>query len=384
MRAMAGPNPTRPTRVLIVMPSWIGDAVMATPALRVIRELLPGAFLGALVRPGIDQVLAGTDFFDEVHVGRALGAMGPKRLAAKARPRRYDTALLLTNSFSTALITRLAGIQRRIGYERDARTFLLTDYISPQRRREVEPFSRSATNPSAWAPVPACAYYFRLATYFLKSIGLSPGEMGPLELATTSGEERAAAEILTAAGIPAERQHATPMAMLNPGANNPAKRWPADRFAALADELATRHGMTVLINGAPGEAALTSEIAGLCSAGTPVVELPRLGITIGALKALVRRCRILVTNDTGPRHIAAAFGVPVVTLFGPTDHRWTTIPFEDEIEVLADPGLPEEEVANDHPERCRIENIGLGDIVAATTTLLRGGVASRSASEAGS
>jgi heptosyltransferase-2 len=358
--------------LLIVMPSWIGDAVMATPALRVLRELLPGAFIGALLRPGIDQVLAGTDFFDETHVGRALGAMGPKRLAAKARPRRYDTALLLTNSFSTALITRLAGIPRRVGYERDARTFLLTDHITPPRRRDVEPFKRSSTDPSAWAPVPACEYYFRLATYFLRSIGLTPGEMGPLELATTPGEERAAAEILVAAGIPAERQHATPLAMLNPGANNPAKRWPPDRFAALADELARRHGMTILINGSPGEAALTSEIAGLCAEGTPVVELPRLGITIGALKALVRRCRIMITNDTGPRHIAAAFGVPVVTLFGPTDRRWTTIPFEDEIEVLADPTLPEQEVSNDHPDRCRIDHIGLGDIVAAANSLLRG------------
>lgn len=355
------------------MPSWIGDAVMATPALRVLRELLPGAFIGALVRPGIDQILAGTDFFDEIHVGHALGAMGPKRLAAKARPRRYDSALLLTNSFSTALIARLAGIPRRIGYERDARTFLLTDHITPPRRRDVEPYCRSSTNPGAWAPVSACEYYFRLASYFLRSIGLTPTEMGPLELATTPSEERAASEILTGAGIPPERQHATALAMINPGGNNPAKRWPPDRFASLADELARRHSMTILINGSPGEAALASDIGALCRGSTPVVELPRLGITLGALKALIRRCRIMVTNDTGPRHIAAAFGVPVVTLFGPTDHRWTTIPFEDEIEILSDPTLPEQEVANDHPDRCRIDHIGLGDVVAASKSLLRGG-----------
>ncbi|MCA9307088.1 MAG: hypothetical protein KDA16_11170, partial [Phycisphaerales bacterium] len=80
----------------------------------------------------------------------------------------------------------------------------------------------------------------------------------------------------------------------------------------------------------------------------------------------------MVTNDTGPRHIAAAFGVPVVTLFGPTDKRWTTIPFKDEIEIDADPTLPEEEVANDHPQRCRVSNIALQDVVNAADTLLSG------------
>lgn len=368
------PSPSaKPSRLLIVMPSWIGDAVMATPALRVIRELLPGSLIGGLVRPGVDQVLAGSELLDELHVGRALGTMGPKRLAAKARPRRYDAALLLTNSFSTALITRLAGIPRRIGYERDARTFLLTDHLTPPRRRDVEPYRRSSTDPGAWAPVPACEYYFRLATHFLESLDLGPGDMGPLELATTPSEERAGSEILSSAGIVPERQHSTALAMLNPGANNPAKRWPADRFAAVADELARRHGMTILLNGAPGEAPLVAEIASMCAPETPIVALPRHGITIGTLKAIVRKCRIMVTNDTGPRHIAAAFGVPVVTLFGPTDPRWTTIPFEDEVELVADPTLPEEEVANDHPERCAIERIGVGDVVAAAGGLLRGG-----------
>ena len=75
---------------------------------------------------------------------------------------------------------------------------------------------------------------------------------------------------------------------------------------------------------------------------------------------------------SGPRHIAAACGVPVVSLFGPTDHRWTTIPFEDEIELVADPTLPEEEVSNDHPERCSIDRIALDDVIAASEKLLRG------------
>jgi heptosyltransferase-2 len=358
-------------RLLIVMPSWVGDAVMATPSLRVLRELLPGAFIGGLVRPGIESVIAGTSFFDEVHIGRALGVMGPKRLAGKARPRRYDTALLLTNSFSTALVTRLAGIPRRIGYDRDGRHILLTDHIEAPRRRDTEPYKRSDTNPGAWAPIPACDYYFALAAHLLATAGLDAGDMGPLELVATPEDELGAAELLQRAGIPMERQRATPLALLNPGGNDDAKRWPPDRYAALADYLAEHRGMTVLLNGSPNETALVQDIADRCAHATPI-NLPEHGITLGTLKGVMKRCRFLVTNDTGPRHIAAAFGIPVVTLFGPTDHRWTTIPFADEIRLLADPSLPAEEVANDHPDRCRIDRIGLGDVVSAVNSLLTG------------
>ena len=363
------------------MPSWVGDAVMATPTLRILREMLPGAFIGGLVRPGIDQLLSGSSLFDEMHVGRASGVMGPKRLAAKVRPRRYEAALLLTNSFSTALITRLAGVPRRIGYERDARSFLLTDHLTPPRRREVEPYKRSSTDPGAWAPIPACNYYFRLATHFLRSLGVEPpAELGPLELATTPDDDRAAAELLEAAGIPIESQRRTRFALLNPGANDPAKRWPPDRFAALADYLIEHHAMTVLVNGSPAERPLVTELINHARHADRIINLTQHAMTLATLKGVVRRTRLVVTNDTGPRHIAAAFSIPVVTLFGPTDRRWTTIPFEDEIELVADPTLPEEEVANDHPDRCRIENIGLGDVVAAANTLLRSSLAEQRSS----
>ncbi len=149
---MPRPRP-KPHRLLIVLPSWVGDAVMATPALRRIRAALPGAFVGALARPGIDQLLAGSGLFDEVHVERASGVLGPKFVAAKVRPRRYDTALLLTNSFSTALIARVAGIPRRIGYNRDARRLLLTDPLPPDR-----------TPRGGFAIVPAVNAYWKLAS----------------------------------------------------------------------------------------------------------------------------------------------------------------------------------------------------------------------------
>jgi heptosyltransferase-2 len=348
--------------VLIVCPSWVGDAVMATPALRLIRSRLPGAFIGGLVRPGIDDVLAGAGLLDEMHVERAGGMMGPKRAAAKVRPRMYGAALLFTNSFSTALITRLAGIPRRVGYSRDARGLLLTEKLDAPKRPD-----------GRWAAVPAVSYYWHAAETFLNGSSVRPldGSLpkeARLELATTAAQEREGEEVLARAGIsPDER-----LAILNPGGNNPAKRWPQDRFAAVAARLATSHGMTSLVNGSPGERELCDSIAAAAThSGARAISLANSGITLGSLKGVVKRCRLMVTNDTGPRHIAAAFGVPVVTLFGPTDHRWTTIPSPaGEAILLADPTLPEGEVADDHPERCRVDRITVESVVEACDRLL--------------
>ena len=356
--------------MLIILPSWVGDAVMATPALRLLRDALPGCFIGGLARPGIDQILAGSGLIDEFHLHHAGGVMGPKFAAAKVRPRRYDTALLLTNSFSTALIARIAGIPRRFGYARDGRSLLLTHRFDVPRRDGV----RDA--------VPVVTYYWNAAVEMLRSLGCSdvrpiePQRIPPgirLELAATPQDQSQAETVLAKSGLPSDSR----FAILNPGGNNPAKRWPEDRFAALATHLHSRHGLASFLNGSPAELDILSRIRGATAA--PTFALPELGNTLGSLKAILAsgRCRLMVTNDTGPRHIAAAFGVPVVSLFGPTDPRWTTIPTAPgsggpggERIIVADPTLPETEVSNDHPERCRIDRIELQTVLAAADDLL--------------
>ncbi len=362
-----------PTRILVVLPTWVGDTVMATPALRLLRDRLPGAFLGALARPGVDHILEGSDLFDEIHHAPPSGIMAPKVAAQRVRTRRYASAILLTNSFSTALSTRLANIPRRLGYDRDGRAMLLTERLTPPRRRDTSPYRASRTDPSAWAPIPACEYYARLVRAHLRD---ERARERSLELAVAPAQADAGAALLERAGLAPQE----PFAVLNPGGNNPAKRWPAERFAHVAAHLIQRHNLRVLINGSPAEADLADELvahlqrANPDMAGRPVA-LPRLGGSLGSLKELLRRAAILVTNDTGPRHIAVAFATPVVTLFGPTDHRWTTLtPWLPkggaERLLLADPALPEAEVANDHPDRCRIENISLEAVLAACDELL--------------
>ncbi len=351
----------RPHRVLIVLPNWVGDAVMATPALQVMRDALPGAFIAGLCTPGIDDVLSGLACLDELIPIRASGVMATKHAAQLLRPRRFDCAVLMTNSFSTALTTRIAGIPQRIGFDRDGRGLLLTEHLKPQRRRDVSPFNTSETDPGAWAPVPAVTYYLELAHHLI-----GPAELAGtprLALHLTDDDRKQAAQIFERAGINDE-DCSRGLAMLNPGGNNEAKRWPAERFGAIANHLAKTHGWTVLINGSPGEAALAREVA-QAAGDAPCICLPEHGITLGALKAIVAQCKLMVTNDTGPRHIAAAFGAPTVSLFGPTDHRWTTIPHEAEAIVLADPTLPACEVANDHAERCAIERIEVPRVIEA-------------------
>ncbi|GAB5497381.1 MAG: lipopolysaccharide heptosyltransferase II [Phycisphaerales bacterium] len=343
---------------------------MATPALRLIRSSLPGATLALLAKPGAAPMLQGLDLCDELITMHPGGVMGHKHTATKIRHRGFDTALLLTNSFSTALIARLAGIPRRMGYDRDGRHLLLTHrLIAPK------------ADDGKWAIVPAVDYYWHAATALIQLGTEKPlddlkpaNELGAhrlppatyMELSATETDRDEADAVLQKADT-----FDRPYAVLNPGGNNPAKRWPADRFALLADHLENEHRLRVLINGGPNEIELARSIA--ASARTEPAVLPELGTTLGSLKSIVGRASILVTNDTGPRHIAAATGIPIVTLFGPTDHRWTTIPTRPsgpETVLLADPELPLSESANDHPERCRVDRIEYETVVRSVDRLL--------------
>ncbi|MEM1186093.1 MAG: glycosyltransferase family 9 protein [Planctomycetota bacterium] len=350
-------------RLLVVCPSWVGDAVMATPALRRLRSELPGAYIGALVRPGIDHVLDGLDLFDEVHTIRSQGFMGPKRAAAGVRGRGYDTALLLTNSFSTALSVRMALIGRRVGYDRDGRGVLLTDRLTAPKTDK------------GWAVVPAVSYYWFAAGAVLGNdrraleapplhelerveTGLPPGVV--MELGCTDRDQAEGSATLASADVTTE------YAILNPGGNNPAKRWPAERFCEIGKKLSEERGWRVLVNGAPAEIDLCTQIA----AGIPKgVALQEHGHTLRGLKHVVCGAKLMVTNDTGPRHFAVAAGVPTVSLFGPTDPRWTTVPTSaPEAIVVADPTLDPRDVSNDHPERCAIERVTIDCVAEAIGT----------------
>ncbi len=336
------------------MPSWVGDAAMSVPALRALRLALSQAHVTALCRPGIDAVLEGCPFVDEFVVGRPKGVKGVLRLAGRLRRGDYDATLLLPGSFKTALLVRLAGIGERIGYRRDGRGLLLSRGCDPPRRDD-----------GAFATVPAVRYYLDLVRFAF------PGALAEvvdiderLELWTTPRDEAEAERIFAEAAVGADRR----VVVLNPGANRADKRWPAVHFAAVGDHLAREYDASIFITGAPAEREIIESVR--AAMHEPSHDLQALGVDLRSLKAVLRHSDLLITNDTGPRHLGVALGTAVIALFGPTDPRWTTLTAARQVELLADPTLEPHERADDQPARCRINKIAVEDVVAAARSLL--------------
>jgi len=314
-----------PEKILVVQPSWVGDAVMATPALRALRELYPTSEITYLLRRYVKPMYTGMPWADRLvtyRTGKGKGKAGKNLfdLALRLRRAKFDMAVLLPNSFKTALLCKTAGIDRIVGYERDGRGFLLSDKLVPLKEK------------GKFVPKPIVKYYLGIAGY----LGASSRDLR-LELFVTPIERREACGVLTRAGLPADIDRpgssgGPPLVILNPGAQyGEAKCWQPEKFAAVADELVRNRGATVLVSGAPRERKILDEV--LRSIRTKAIDLSTFGVSLGALKDIVRRCDLMVTNDTGPRHIAAAFGVPVITVFGPTHPEWTEIYFEAERKV---------------------------------------------------
>ncbi|OPX21575.1 MAG: lipopolysaccharide heptosyltransferase II, partial [Planctomycetales bacterium 4484_123] len=280
--------------------------------LRAIRAHFHSSPIVLFARPAPAEVLSPNPWTEELIVdgGRLWSAVRALRRG------RFDLAVLGPNSFRSALLAYLAGTGRRVGYRRDGRGWLLTDKLAPPRGPD-----------GSWAVTPALGYYLELA----RRLGCEVSDRR-MELAVADADAAEAGRMLAEAGADPRR----PVVMLNPGASyGPAKMYPPQRFAAVADGLIERRGAQVLINSAPSERAIAEAVEGAMSQ-TPLINLGRIRNRLGLLKALLGRCDLLVTNDTGPRHIAAALGVPVVTIFGPTDPGWTTIDFERERIVRAD------------------------------------------------
>ncbi len=308
---MTLPEQDKVRRILIRGVNWIGDAVMTTPAIAVVREHYPQAELTVLANPLVAELFSPHDWVDKVMVfdrkGAHRGVRGRLRLASELRKRSFDMALILPNSFDSALVPWLAGIPVRLGKSSDGRSLLLTGRYSedetPPLRHEVR-------------------YYLNLVRHF----GITGEDVAP-RLCTTPAEDRAAGFLLAGKGI----QAGDHVIAINPGATyGSAKRWYPDRFADVARRLAAEWRARIVILGSPGEADIAADIerrlGGAC--------LNMAGrTTVRELMALIKRSDFMVTNDSGPMHIAAAFGVPLAAIFGPTDHTGTS-PYTDRAVIV--------------------------------------------------
>ena len=299
--------------ILIFLPNWIGDVVMATPAVRAVRAHFPRRRLVAVAKPYVAETLAGLPWFDDtVLLDRSPRSFAPT--VARLRRHRPETAVLFPNSFRAALLARLAGCATVAGFARYLRHPLLTHRLYPARGPG-----------GTFKPTPALDDYNRV----VRLLGV-PDPGARMELATTPADELAADHAWAALKLHRFRR----VVGLNPGgAFGSSKHWPAEHFAAAARQLvAATPGLGVVVLCGPAEREQAAAIARL-AADPAVATLGDGPLTLGLTKAVVRRLSLLLTTDSGPRHFAAAFGVPVVTLFGPTHVGWTETHFAKALHV---------------------------------------------------
>jgi heptosyltransferase-2 len=302
------------TKVLIRGTNWIGDVVMTFPAIAAVRETLPAARVTVLVKPWVADLVRMHPAVDEVLVyerpGRHEGAGGILRLARELKARRFDAAILLQNAIEAAIIARLAGIPVRAGYSTDARGLLLTHPVRLEAGIKA---------------VHQSLYYVEM----LEALGFTPSR-APLALTPTDAQRIAAEQHLVRFGIAGRR----PIVGMAPGAAyGPAKRWFADRFAAVADRLAERFSCPVLLFGSQGDRPSTEAVRS--AAKTAIVDVA--GRTnLGDAVALIARCDLFITNDSGLMHVAGALGVPTVAIFGSTNPK-TTYPLGERTVLVRRP-----------------------------------------------
>jgi heptosyltransferase II len=355
-------------RVVVRGANWVGDAVMTVPALRELRRVLPGAHLTLATRPWAVGVFDGADFLDDLLIIEGRGAAGAWRQARAWRGRRFDLAILFPNAFAPAFVAALARVPARMGYATEGRALLLTHALPvPQwRGHRHEAF-----------------YYLNLVSELERRLVGGGRRARPQEesnegapegvnaapraqLQVSDGRRGAAREFLHDQGLDMGR----PLVALCPGSTNSrAKRWPAERFAALADLLAEGAGAQVLLVGSAEE----TEVSAAVVAASRRRPLDLTGRTsLAESTALLSICDLLVTNDTGPAHLADAVGCPVIVIFGPTDPV-TTRPFSERAVVVRRPPACAPCMLRDCPidHRC-MTAISPTDVFAEAARLLAG------------
>lgn len=319
----------------VFLPNWIGDVVMATPALRALRTHLgPSARLYGVMRPYVADVLAGTPWLDELLF---FAPKSPDRelrgfaLIGKLRRLKLDAVVLMSNSLRTAFLAFLGGAKQRIGFARYGRGPLLTRRLRPPMKD------------GKLIRHPMVDYYLELA------YALGCGQESPrLELATTAEDEQAADLVWSQLKL---RDDGRVIVLNSSGAFGAAKLWPPEYFASLARRAATQLDHDVLVLCGPSERDIARRIVDE-SKHPRVVSLANHPLSLGLSKACVRRSRLMVSTDSGPRHFAVAFGVPVVGLFGPTPPIWGDNPtaVETQLQVA---GL---ECLGCHERTCPLEH----------------------------
>jgi heptosyltransferase-2 len=301
-------------KILMRGPNWVGDAVLAIPAMKAVRAQYPDAEITLLVRPWVAGVFSSAPFIDRVwSEPRPSGVLDWIRISRSIRAKRFDLGLLFPNSFESAAMLFLGRVRQRVGYATDGRGWLLTKSIRPRSERRGNERRHQVY------------YYLDLASAVSAAI-----DHPSIEIDASADERSQARKLLLSAGITPERK----FLVLNPGAAyGAAKRWGEDRFAEAGDALALELGMDVAIVGSEVERSIAERIQGLMRSRVAVLN----GRTsLETLIGIIAESSLVLTNDSGPMHIAAALGIPTVAVFGPTDDI-ATGPYGPRTRIVKEP-----------------------------------------------
>jgi len=289
------PEPAEPRRILLVRADGIGDVVLTIPAFRGIRERFPAARITLMAAPAARPIVEPMPWFDQIRyvdfpwMGTGVPWSALRETIREVRNTRFDLAVDLRGDFRVILFLYLCGVPRRVGLSVSGCDFLLTDAVDP----------------------PADAHVMEWGLGLLARLGADASRRD-LELPLVEEDRRFAARVWQEEGLEA----AWPVVAIHPDARWYGRKWDHDRYAAVADRLVDRHGARILLTGAPSEAPCAADVAARMR--HPSVVLAGR-TTVGQLAAVFARSDLFLGVDSGPAHLAAAAGTPVVALFGPTD-----------------------------------------------------------------
>jgi heptosyltransferase-2 len=341
-------------KIVVFCPNWVGDAVMATPTLRALRSHFPEAHISGLMLRTIADTLAGNPWLDQNILLDDGGSSGWRRwtgVVKRLRRERFDLAILLTNSILTGAVSWFGNAARRVGYDRECRGLLLTDRLD------------AGWTWRGYRPNPLIDYYLRIAEH----VGAKQHSR-QMELFVEQTDRVAADELWQRLGIHQNQ----PVVALNPGAAfGPAKRWPVESFSELARRLVDERRTKVIVMCGPQERDLARQIALGSERSSSVFPMSDEKISIGLSKAIIAKSSLLVSTDSGPRHFAPAFGVPIVALFGPTHIEWTETYYPGEVKLQKSVpcGPCQRRVCPQGHHRC-MKELGVDDVFRAATRLL--------------
>jgi len=297
--------------IIVRLPNWIGDTVMSTPFLHIAREVFPRDRITVAGRKRVTDLLLHFPGLDDIMVLDEGGGSSFFSEIKRVREGRYDLGFLLTNSFKSALAFYLGGVGQRVGYALDARRLLLN--------RPMEATDKILQ-------LPMVEYYTRLLSEF-KEVPASELRMA---LYPSEGESAEANRLLREAGWDGESR----LVGINPFAHQwITKRWLPERFAKVTDELIRQYGVQCAFVSVERDRPLFEEIRGMCS--EPLLDLVG-SVPLPVAPAVLEHYSLFVTNDSGLMHVAAAMGVAVVGIFGPTDFR-RTAPFTEKAVLIRKP-----------------------------------------------